>query len=110
MSSFSDKKIAGLRYMTCQSLKNPFEQVNLCFYSKLLCYLYVTIMKPEIKLIISADRLWANDRLWLNDNAMFYKTLFKINYKEISAHLRDKYFECCIFNIVQHHQTFDNKD
>ena len=43
MSLFSDKKIAGLRYMTCQSLKNPLEQVNLCFLSKLL---YVTIMKP----------------------------------------------------------------
>ena len=41
---------------------------------------------------------------------MFYKTLFKRNYKEISAHLRDKHFECCIFNIVQHHQTFVNKD
>ena len=37
MSLFSDKKIAGLRYMTCQSLKNPLGQVNLCFYSKLLC-------------------------------------------------------------------------
>ena len=33
MSLFSDKKIAGPRYMTCQSLKNPLEQVNLCFYS-----------------------------------------------------------------------------
>ena len=41
---------------------------------------------------------------------MFYKTLFKRNYKEISAHLRDKHFECCIFNIVQHHQIFVNKD
>ena len=26
---------------------------------------------------------------------MFYKTLFERNYKEISAHLRDKHFECC---------------
>ena len=53
---------------------------------------------------------------------MFYKTLFKRNYKEInktlfkrnyketSAHLRDKHFECCIFNIAQHHQTFVDKD
>ena len=24
--------------------------------------------------------------------------------------MRDKHFECCIFNIVQHHQTFVNKD
>ena len=57
MSLFSDKKIAGLRYMTCQSLKNPSGQVNLCFFSKLL---YVTIMKPAIKLIIYAARLyWA---------------------------------------------------
>ena len=32
MSLFSDKKIAGLRYMTCQSLKNPLGQVNLCFF------------------------------------------------------------------------------
>ena len=55
MSLFSDKKIAGLRYMTCQTLKNPLGQVNLCFFSKLL---YVTIMEPEIKLIISADRLY----------------------------------------------------
>ena len=31
------QKIAGLRFMTCQSLKNPLGQVNLCFYSKLLC-------------------------------------------------------------------------
>ena len=46
----------------------------------------------------------------INDNAMFYKTLFKRNYKEMSAHLPDKHFECCIFNIVQHHQTFVNKD
>ena len=35
-SLFSDKKIAGLRYMTCQSLKNHLGQVNLCFSSKLL--------------------------------------------------------------------------
>ena len=104
MSLFSDKKISGLRYMTCQSLKNPLGQVNLCFFSKLL---YVTIKKPEIKLIISTARL---HYLWLNDNAMFYKTLFKRNYKEISAHLRDKHFECCIFNIVQHHKTFVKKD
>ena len=41
---------------------------------------------------------------------MFYKTLFKRNYKEISAHLPEKYFECCVFNIVQYHQTFVNKD
>ena len=26
-----DKKVAGLRYMTCQSLKNHLGQVNLCF-------------------------------------------------------------------------------
>ena len=32
-SLFSDKKIAGLRYMTCQSLKNHLGQVNLCFSS-----------------------------------------------------------------------------
>ena len=57
MSLFLDKKIAGLRYMTCQSLKNPLGQVNLCFYSKFVLNLYVTIMKPEIKLIISAARL-----------------------------------------------------
>ena len=41
---------------------------------------------------------------------MFYKTSFKRNCKEVSAHLPDKHFECCIFNIVQHHQTFVNKD
>ena len=58
MSLFSDKKITGLRYMTSQSLKNPLGQVNLCFYSKLLLNLYVTIMKPEIKLIISEARLY----------------------------------------------------
>ena len=58
MSLFSDKKIAGLRYMTCQSLKNPLGQVNLCFFSKLL---YVTIMKPEIKLIISAVRACSHE-------------------------------------------------
>ena len=34
MSLFSDKKIAWLRHMTCQSLKNPLGQVNLCFFSK----------------------------------------------------------------------------
>ena len=37
MSLFSDKKIAGLRYIRCQSLKNALGQVNLCFSSKLLC-------------------------------------------------------------------------
>ena len=53
MSLFSDKKIAGLRYMTCQSLKNPLGQVNLCLFFKVtVLNLYVTIMKPEIKLII----------------------------------------------------------
>ena len=40
--------------MTCQSLKNPLGQVNLSFYSKFVLNLYVTIMRPEIKLIISA--------------------------------------------------------
>ena len=50
-------------------------------------------------------------RIWLNDNAMFYETLIeKKNNKEINAHLREKNLECCIFNIVQHHQTFVNKD
>ena len=34
MSLFSDKKIAGLRYMTYQSLKNPLGQVNLRFFFK----------------------------------------------------------------------------
>ena len=59
MSLFSDKKIAGLRYMTCQSLKNPLGQVNLCFFFKVtVLNLYVTIMKLEIKLIISAARLY----------------------------------------------------
>ena len=41
MSLFSDKKIAGLRYMTCQSMKNLLGQVNLCFFQsycvKFLC-------------------------------------------------------------------------
>ena len=60
--------------------------------------LYVTIIRPDFI------------RLWLNDNAMFYEILFRRNYKETSAHLPDKHFECCIFNIVQHHQTFVNKD
>ena len=59
MSLFSDKKIAGLRYTTCQSLKNPLGQVNLCvFFEVTALNLYVTIMKPEIKLIISAARLY----------------------------------------------------
>ena len=52
-------KIAGLRYMTCQPLKNPLGQVNLCFFFKVtVLNLYVTIMKPEIKLIISEARLY----------------------------------------------------
>ena len=59
MSLFSNKKIAGPRYMTCQSLKNLLGQVNLCFFFKVtVLNLYVTIMKPEIKLIISAARLY----------------------------------------------------
>ena len=37
------------------------------------------------------------------------KHLLKRNNKEIIAHLRDKHFECCIFNIVEHHQTFVKK-
>ena len=41
---------------------------------------------------------------------MFYKTLIEKNNKEMTANLRDKHFECCIFNIVHHHQTFVNKD
>ena len=34
----------------------------------------------------------------------------KRNIKEIIAHLRDKHFEYRIFNIVQHYETFVNKD
>ena len=45
MSLFSDKKIAGLRYMTCQSLKNPLGQVNLCFFFQSYC------VKGLVKLI-----------------------------------------------------------
>ena len=40
----------------------------------------------------------------------FIQQLLKTNNKEVIAHLHDKHFECCIFNIVQHHQTFVNKD
>ena len=54
--------------------------------------------------------MWNRVGLWLNDDAMFCKTLIERNNKEIIAHLRDKHSECCIFNIVQHHQTFVNKD
>ena len=32
MSSFSDKKIAGLRYMTCQSLKNLWDKLICAFF------------------------------------------------------------------------------
>ena len=72
----------------------------------------VKVIKDQIQYRSQSLLNLARDyfRLWLNDNAMFYKTLFRRNYKEISAHLRDKHFECCIFNIVQHHQTFVNKD
>ena len=50
-------------------------------------------------------------KAWLNYNAMFYKTLIEKKYnKEIIAYLRDKHFECCIFSIVEHDQTFVNKD
>ena len=56
---FSDEKIAVLRYVTRQSLKNPLGQVNLCFFFKAtVLNLYVTIIKLEIKLIISAARLY----------------------------------------------------
>ena len=41
---------------------------------------------------------------------MFYKALIEKKYKEIIAYLREKHFECCILYIVQHHQTFMNKD
>ena len=77
-------------------------------------------MDTIITWLISFEKIWLRVvsamagnpplRLWLNDNAMFYKTSFKRSYKEIIAHFRDKHFECCIFNIVQHHQTFVNKD
>ena len=40
----------------------------------------------------------------------FIEDQLKRNNKEVIAYLRDKHFECCIFNIVQHHQTFVNKD
>ena len=40
----------------------------------------------------------------------FIKHQLKKNNKEIIAHLRDEHFKCCIYNIVQHHQTFVNKD
>ena len=45
--------------------------------------LFVTIMKPKSKLIISAARLYKNQSS--DDNAMFCKTLFKRNYKEIGV-------------------------
>ena len=38
MSLFSNRKIAGPRYMTCQSLKNPLGQANLCFYLTALLF------------------------------------------------------------------------
>ena len=41
MYLFSDKKIAGLRCMTCQSLKNPLGQVNLCFFFQSYCVKFV---------------------------------------------------------------------
>ena len=46
--------------MTCQSLKNPLIETSYCvIFSKVtVLYLYVTIMKPEIKLIISAARFY----------------------------------------------------
>ena len=40
MSLFSDKKIAGLKYMTCQSLKNPLGQVN-CAFIQSYCVKFV---------------------------------------------------------------------
>ena len=40
----------------------------------------------------------------------FIEHQLKRNNKEVIAYLRDKHFECCIFNIVKHHQTFVNKD
>ena len=58
--------------------------------------LYVTIMKPKSKLIISAARLW------LNDNAMFYKTLFKRNYKDISVTNILNVVYSTSFNIIKH--------
>ena len=59
MSLFSDKKIAGLRYMTCSSMKTLRDELNLCDYSKVtVLNLCVIIMKPEVKLIISAARFY----------------------------------------------------
>ena len=70
----------------------------------------VSFISRILECTLSHSHVNARDifRLWLNDNAMFYKTLIENN-KEIIAHLRDKYFEWCIFKIFQHHQTFVNK-
>ena len=50
MSLFSDKHIAGLRYMTCSSMKNPLKQVKFMrLFTVTLLNLHVIMMKPEIK-------------------------------------------------------------
>ena len=59
MSLFSDKKIAGLKYMTCLSMMNPLGQVTFVRLFKVTALnLHVIMMKPEIKPIISAARLY----------------------------------------------------
>ena len=38
------------------------------------------------------------------------KNFVKRNNEEISAYLCNKYFECCIINIIQHYPTDENND
>ena len=53
------KKIAGLRYMTCSSMKSPLGQVKFVHLIKdAVLNLHVIMMKPEIKMIISAANLY----------------------------------------------------
>ena len=54
-------KIAGLRYMTCSSMKHPLGQVKFVrLFKATVLNLYVIMMKPEIELIISAARLYCS--------------------------------------------------
>ena len=58
MFLLSEKEIAGLRYMTCLSVKNPLGQLKFVrLFRVTVLNLHVIIMKPKFKLINSAARL-----------------------------------------------------
>ena len=61
-----------------------------------------SVISVELNLIeLSAISVLGSGKM--TTQCFIKQTLIERNNKEIIAHLRDKHFECCIFNIVQYH-------